>query len=325
VTLINPALFIGNALLPPSPEAYSVANDATSFCDPFIWAFNKFMNADDSQAYAVEYGINTNINIGGAFIQNVIESGKAGGSVPWDVMYSQRDNEWCTNVLNWNNTCLGHYHMPFNLGGFRNVSIDHYGDINNLFGSREIEEDVSSQNSSATNRWALLFSVGCFNNASTEIGLPPNAAIGYNPAGTELGFDGVPSYYNILTNSFAIKFVENGSAYGGNGNGLGDYKLQTTSPVINPYLIGPVLLPYDIAGVARGGMDPPGAYSLASAMVVLEVMPAAGGQLTLEWLRGTLERTSNMLSGAWTPVTGATSPYLVSPAGHATFYRVHVQ
>jgi hypothetical protein len=74
-----------------------------------------------------------------------------------------------------------------------------------------------------------------------------------------LGFDGVPSYYNILTNSFAIKFVENGSAYGGNGNGLGDYKLQTTSPVINPYLIGPVLLPYDIAGVARGGMDPIGA------------------------------------------------------------------
>src|ERR1035438_7822126 len=53
--------------------------------------------------------------------------------------------------------------------------------------------------------------------------LPGNS---HNPAGTELGFDGVPSYYNILTNNFALKFVENGSAYGGNGKGLGGYRVR---------------------------------------------------------------------------------------------------
>jgi hypothetical protein len=51
----------------------------------------------------------------------------------------------------------------------------------------------------------------------------------------------------------------------------------------------------------------------------------SGGVLTLSWPRGTLVSATS-LSGPWTPVVGATSPYQVTPTlgAHMVFYRVRV-
>jgi hypothetical protein len=259
-TTINPALFIGSAVVPYTNDTYSFANDVTLTVDPVIWAFNKFMNGSEV-VYQVKLGIETNINIGAAFVQNLIESAKSGPGIPLDVMYSGRANEWCTNVLIWNNTVVGKYHPPYNLNGFWTVSSDHYMDANNVFASKEVRFDVSDFNGNATNRWAEMFGVGCFNNVSTQIGLSPGTTIGQDNAGRDLGFDGISSYFNITTNSFAFRFVANNSWCGGNSNGLGDYHLQSTSPVVAPPFTGVGLLPYDIEGVARTDTDPPGAYA----------------------------------------------------------------
>jgi len=262
-TTINPVLLIGNLFSPQlAQEQYSICNDNNVLEDPLIWAYNRFFRGDEGQ-YQVKIGIGTNLNIGAAFIQNVVESTKSGASIPVDVMFSARANEWCTNFLAWNNTVLGKYHMPFAQGGFTTISADHYMDANNVWASRETIMDVANSNVSATNRWALLFGVGCFNNASTEIGLTGGASVGANPAGNDKGFDGVSSYFNVTTNSIAFQFFQNGSWCGGNTNGLGDYRLQSQSPAVIPALRGRPLLPYDIEGNQRGDLDPPGAYASA--------------------------------------------------------------
>jgi hypothetical protein len=164
-------------------------------------------------------------------------------------------------VLIWNNTVLGKYHPPFNLYGYTSVSSDHYMDANNAFASKEVVFDVSNFNGSATNRWAELFGVGCFNNSSTQIGLSPGTLVGQNNAGNELGFDGISSYFNVTTNSAAFLFVTNASWCGGNSNGLGDYHLRSTSPIVSQSLVGTSLLPFDIEGKPRAVTDPPGAYA----------------------------------------------------------------
>ena len=48
----------------------------------------------------------------------------------------------------------------------------------------------------------------------------------------------------------------------------------------------------------------------------------SAGKVTITWAAGTLV-SSPTVNGTYTPVTGATSPYVVSPAtGQAMFYRV---
>jgi hypothetical protein len=54
----------------------------------------------------------------------------------------------------------------------------------------------------------------------------------------------------------------------------------------------------------------------------LSIAPVSGGKVTITWGAGTL-LSSPTVNGAYTPVQGATSPLVVTPApGTATFYRV---
>lgn len=254
-TSIDPNLFIGNNLIPYTNDSYTLGNDVTTTADPVIWAYNKFMRADASSAYACKLGIGTNINIGAAFVQNLIECSKGGGSIPLDVMFSARANEWCTNVLIWQNTVVATYHAPFNLGGFTTVSSDHYMEANNIFALRQVIMDIHDSNAAATNRWGQLWTVGGFNDA-TQIG-------NEDPATQELGFNGVSSWCGGDVETFL--FVRNNSAFETNitffGTGGGDYHLTAASPLNNPVIVGRALLPYDIEGVYRGATNqPPGAY-----------------------------------------------------------------
>jgi hypothetical protein len=87
-------LFIGNNIAPISPEQYAIKNDVNyPPYDPFIWAFNKFMNGNGI-SYAVNYGIGTNIFIGALVAQNVIETSVSGAGVPLDVMNCGHDFEY---------------------------------------------------------------------------------------------------------------------------------------------------------------------------------------------------------------------------------------
>lgn len=58
--------------------------------------------------------------------------------------------------------------------------------------------------------------------------------------------------------------------------------------------------------------------------VTLHAHPSGNGTITLEWSRGTLLQSSS-LTGTWTPVSGAVSPFTASTVGPAVFYRVKVQ
>jgi len=48
------------------------------------------------------------------------------------------------------------------------------------------------------------------------------------------------------------------------------------------------------------------------------------GGVQLKWSSGTLLQATSV-SGPWTPVTGATSPYVTSPTGPQKFFKVQVQ
>jgi hypothetical protein len=58
--------------------------------------------------------------------------------------------------------------------------------------------------------------------------------------------------------------------------------------------------------------------------VTLYLQRASGGQLQLQWSQGTLLETATLVTGPWTPVPGAASPYTLSTTGSQKFYRVQV-
>ena len=261
----NPALFIGNLVNPPYTEQFGLVNDAPTLCDPGIWAFNAIYNQDELN-YAAKFGINGNITNGFVFVNNLIETTtNSGSSVPYDVMNSQVNNEWCTNVLSWYNTVTSRYHPPFNLGGYYMVSCDHYQDVGQLDGAREFKSDISDTSANSTNRWSLTYSVGCYANATGQIGLATNSSAFWFPSSKELGFDGLGSMSYYQTNGFIFKWVSNLSQQGGTALGNGDYHLRTDSPIVQyPAAVlnsGPVKMPFDVQGVGRYPVSPSGAYA----------------------------------------------------------------
>jgi hypothetical protein len=60
-------------------------------------------------------------------------------------------------------------------------------------------------------------------------------------------------------------------------------------------------------------------------LVTLNMQTLANGQIQLQWSQGKLMQTSDLTSGAWSPVPNASSPYTTSAAGPRMFYRVQVQ
>jgi hypothetical protein len=138
------------------------------------------------------------------------------------------------------------------------MTLDHYQDINGIYGARQIRADMTDVNGNETNRWQLIWSVGC-----SQLCTSRETAVSY-PSLSESGYDGTPCYsINVQSNMTVFGFVGDKSAvgYGGNGGGNGNYALRSDSqlwqnlrPTVEP-------LPYDITGAPRGMLDPPGAYA----------------------------------------------------------------
>ncbi|MEI6075256.1 MAG: hypothetical protein WCS94_06765, partial [Verrucomicrobiota bacterium] len=74
-------------------------------------------------------------------------------------------------------------------------------------------------------------------------------------------------------------------------------------------------------GASLGSVLPP---SGGTTTTVLSIQNLGSGQFTLQWANGgTLQETTNLMTGAWLPVAGATSPYTNSLTGEQSFYRIH--
>lgn len=256
----NPCLFIGNRVAFVAAQQFALKNDVTITNDPFIWADNVLFNCD-ADAVTVSIGIETHINIGALFANNVLEVGENGGQPPLDVMYSQKDNENCTNVLIWNNTVLAVYHPPYNLAGKTNVTTTSYSDLNNILANYSMSCDINDftgANSADTNRWDRLY---CANNSGNVVSSVGNAADDPQAEGVSgnYGFGGLS--YGRWTNDVSIfNFTLNASSYFGTDNGNGNYRLRCVSPVF-PFVTMQQPLSHDVEGLPRGLSDPPGAYA----------------------------------------------------------------
>jgi hypothetical protein len=263
--LINVPFFVGNLILPITNEQYQIVNDnGTSsgfqdlIYDPCIYAFNR-MFCSDTAVYAVRIGINTNVTIGSAFIQNVLECTKAsspfpGASIPLDVMNSGKAHETSTHQLFWNNTIVAQYHYPFQLIQ-TDMTLEDYQDVNNIFCDKELGFDCEQANATYTNRWAGVYSVDTMGNWCSEL----NNNL-YIPGKIEFGYDGIGFGYST-NNPSIIQFANNTSSYGStatNCNG-GDYRLLSTSPLVGRIRTDQ-RLPFDLYGYPRSGFDPPGAF-----------------------------------------------------------------
>lgn len=264
-TTFSPALLIGCLIQPPAsePQQIQFANDNDILIpnDPCIWAFNRYYGAD-SLVYPFKLGIGTNILKGAAVVQNVIEASKSGAGIPFDVMYSDKENEVCTNFLSWHNTIIAVYHAPFVLSAYTNVTAAFYEDKNNLYGDWEVGADTKNSFTMPGPpyaRWDQFYSVGSSGNASAEIA---NGVV--IPGGaTTLWFSGLNFFEQTIGNISRFYFVSNLSAYdSGGGAGSGNYRLQSRSPLV--VANNERILAYDIEGIPRGGFDPPGAYASAS-------------------------------------------------------------
>jgi hypothetical protein len=218
-TTFNCVSWIGNLINPPSPESYVLKNDSAVInpCDPFIWAFSRFYNAD-AAVFPIAIGIETNLVIGGVVAQCLIEATRSFVGIPYDIMQSQKANETCSNLLSIGNTVLGVYHPPFEIGNVNGRTIAWFKDENNVFADIETSGDIGSADADNTNRWAeTTYSVGRSGNVFMEL----NANFA-NPAGQEKGWDGINTIYTFTNINYAY-FVTNQSYFSANTNGLGDY------------------------------------------------------------------------------------------------------
>jgi hypothetical protein len=133
--------------------------------------------------------------------------------------------------------------------------------------------------------------------ASSAIGninVPYPANIGQDPTGT---YNGGWATYPITVGPFYI-------------DDLGVWKRALTSlEAESIYLAGS-------AGISFTGAGPTNSVPPTPTIALLP-----GHQLSLTWSTGTLQGTTN-LTGTWTNVTGATSPYTNSPTGAEQFFRI---
>jgi len=246
--------------------------NALTTMNPYIIAYNRFYS-NDCSVLSIGWGLNCSNVVNTAFVQNLLES--VIGTYPaLDVMNSQIPFEAETNCLVWNNTVLCVYHPPFNHVTNQQEYIEAYSDKNNIFATREASFDTgaggagSQQNGVRTNRWSLMYSVGCSGNVSGRLVGQP---LHFESTGTSgnYGFAGLNSLYigdnpNVLqsSNSVYYAFIKNGSSTNGNASvGAGDYRLSSASPLIQTAKYSEQLIPFDIDGNDRTlGINVSGVY-----------------------------------------------------------------
>jgi hypothetical protein len=74
-----------------------------------------------------------------------------------------------------------------------------------------------------------------------------------------------------------------------------------------------------------------GSCAFAAAMTIVTInqppilsLQTSGNSLVLNWSSGALQSATNVL-GPWYDLSGAASPYVVTPAGPQQFYRIKLQ
>ena len=117
-----------------------------------------------------------------------------------------------------------------------------------------------------------------------------------------------------VSDSVAIGFDGTYVASDGAGSGghyyvftdlsLGNFTLRTTSPATYAYISG-------LQIVAHGPRPP--RVSIAR----------DGATVTISWSGAATLQSADRVTGPWTDLTGQTSPYSITPAGPAKFYRLH--
>lgn len=116
-------------------------------------------------------------------------------------------------------------------------------------------------------------------------------------------------------------------------SGVGPYTIEAVPPGTNCTLSAFIdltgtgkLAPGDPSGQFAGNpfsltADKTGANIILSSPVTTLTLTRSANQIQLTWLAGSLQ-SAPALTGPWSVVTGATSPYTVTPAGRAGFYRL---
>lgn len=233
-TAMNPHHAIKNRFMPRARSQYYFKNDQVpNERDTFIWGYNEMYNHDDT-TYALQINLQTNLFIGGAVICNVVEGVFMGNGFGLDISYSQRDNEYMTNLIIWHNTIAGVTHPPFDFG-FTNVTRVGFFNVNNLYADYEYRGDVMTTTNWGTNTSEVLYSINGSGNAMYDLtvnyGPPQNFALS---TPYENGFNGIGSFY-WGTNQGVIGFVENRGYNSPRTNGLGKYILGPFTTAKNAF------------------------------------------------------------------------------------------
>ena len=229
-----------------------------------IFAFNKITAAANTD-YLVQFA-RTNTQ-GLAVVQNLLEN--TNNTQPVLFVGADGNTNVINNALIWNNTATGQRcNMAYNDTGSTSTDRLYWSVKNNIWEDDNIKSDTfATANGARIGNWPQLYGVGYSGNFDCEV------------TGSNLGaggsfqreFLGLKSYEPATTGgqppgtgTNAITYVEFRNrlsrTQAGSGTGGGDYRLTKTSPALG--MQRDWLLPYDLAGVPRTSVAPPGAYAM---------------------------------------------------------------
>jgi hypothetical protein len=81
---------------------------------------------------------------------------------------------------------------------------------------------------------------------------------------------------------------------------------------------------YSVTATAGGATSSPGTVAVTISPALIFTFRMSSGNLVFDWPYGTLQSATN-ISGPWSNVTGATTPFTNLPVGPQQFYRIQLQ
>lgn len=233
----------------------------------WIFAFNRWygwMSANAVNPIFISYNQGTEVNYwGGAIVQNVVEAWNGtNGNATLQIAADSATGAAVNNILVWHNTIVGQRaNLCYNDTGTVSYQRDNWSIQGNAFDDDNVKSDTfGTPNAARIGNWQCLYGVGHAGNRRGEI-VGDGGTVGASSLINE--FIGLSSVWQTsLTNTlyrYTASGAWNGNA-GGFGAGGGNYRLLNDSPFFRNSIQN-WILPYDLEGVPRGRIDPPGAYS----------------------------------------------------------------
>lgn len=219
------------------------------------WVKSAYTSGHALSFFAKDMPIST--NIGAAIVQNVLENTTTNGQALLWVSADSTTNTPIDNVLIWNNTLVGQrLNYAYNDLG-TNAALKRGWSLNgNFIDDINIKTDTfSTSSSNRLGNWSELWGAGFTGNFFPE-------TYGIGASGFTNEFPGLGTFMvssGTSTNTLP-QFISRASANGlTNGFGDGNYRLNSTSPMFGTQ--SRAVMPFDMQGVYRGGLDPAGAYT----------------------------------------------------------------